>query len=298
MTDYKIDHGRSKSKCPSKSVLCFLHFFLTCAVTVVCALAQQTTSDSTQSELTPRQRSIERERRRLSSGDEEERRDAVMRLGSMKHPDASQAAASALADSAPIIRATAAGAVLSLPSEQSVVLLIPLLKDKNEFVRREAAYALGETRSHQAVDGLVTALETDKLPSVRGAAAVALGLIANEKALNPLAGTIDLKFHGSVASDPRKKRKAEKDLFVQRAAVRSLGQIGSRASVPVLIAAMTNERLTFDIRREAATSLGLIGDPSAVPVLRTTLDAPDAYLSKAAFDALARISRNESQRQR
>jgi HEAT repeat protein len=178
------------------------------------------------------------------------------------------------------------------------VLLIPLLKDKNEFVRREAAYALGETRSHQAVDGLVTALETDKLPSVRGAAAVALGLIANEKALNPLAGTIDLKFHGSVASDPRKKRKAEKDLFVQRAAVRSLGQIGSRASVPVLIAAMTNERLTFDIRREAATSLGLIGDPSAVPVLRTTLDAPDAYLSKAAFDALARISRNESQRQR
>ena len=298
MTNHNIDRGRFESKCPPTSALCALLFFVTCAVTGVAASAQQTPSNSTSSELTPRQRSIEKERLRLSSGDQEERRDAVMRLASMKHPDASRAASSALADSASIIRATATGAVLSLPSEQAVVLLLPLLKDKNEFVRREAAYALGETRNSRAVEGLVAALETDKESGVRGAAAVALGLIGDEKALNPLAGSIDLKIHSSLTSDPRKKSKVEKDVFVQRSAVRSLGQIGSRIAVPVLSAAMTNERLTFDVRREAANSLGLIGDPSAVPVLRTVLDAPDAYLSKAAFDALARITRYESQRKR
>src|SRR5438309_11776129 len=96
---------------------------------------------------TPLQREIERQRLRLSSEDAEERRDALMRLGNLKRPEASRAAAVSLNDIAPIVRVTAAHAILSLPQEEAARLLIPLLQDKSEFVRRETAYALGVTRS-------------------------------------------------------------------------------------------------------------------------------------------------------
>src|SRR4030095_7317534 len=67
-------------------------------------------------QLTPRQRRIEQQKQRLTSGEVEERRDALMKLGSMKHAEASRAAITALNDLEPIIRATAAHAITSLPA--------------------------------------------------------------------------------------------------------------------------------------------------------------------------------------
>lgn len=241
-------------------------------------------------ELTPRQQQIEKQRKRLASSDEEERRDAVMQLGSMRHRDSSRVAASALMDPVAIIRATAASAILSLPADEAVVLLSPLLNDKKEFVRQQVAYALGETHSPGAVEVLVSALERDKQPSVRGAAAVALGLIADESASSYLARTIDPTFPVSGRYNQEGKRKSEKDLFVVRSAARSLGQIRSRSSVPALIAAMTNDRTNGDVQREAALSLGAIGDPSAIPVLCTALVSRDPYLARIAFESLQKIS--------
>src|SRR5512132_142392 len=66
-----------------------------------------------QDRLTPAQREIERQRQRLGSGEVEERRDALVRLGNLKRPDASRAAAAALNDATPIVRVTAAHALLS-----------------------------------------------------------------------------------------------------------------------------------------------------------------------------------------
>ncbi len=48
--------------------------------------------------LTPIQREIERQQVRLKSEDIEQRRDALMRLGGLKRPDASRAAAAGLTD--------------------------------------------------------------------------------------------------------------------------------------------------------------------------------------------------------
>src|SRR6266436_6005634 len=104
----------------------------------------------TNEKLTPIQRELERQRQRLKSDDIEERRDALMRLGNLKRPDASRVAAAGLTDVAPIVRATATHAILSLPQPDAATLLIPLLQDKSEFVRRETAYALGETRGRSA----------------------------------------------------------------------------------------------------------------------------------------------------
>src|SRR5687768_7145096 len=100
--------------------------------------------------LTPLQIEIEKQQQRLSSGDEEERRDALMRLASMRRAVASRAAVPALTDPSPKVRVTAAKAVLSLDPAESAAALLPLLNDKDEFVRREVAYALGATRSRTA----------------------------------------------------------------------------------------------------------------------------------------------------
>lgn len=244
---------------------------------------------SSQTTLTPLQREIENLRARLSSADTEERREAVVRLGAMARPDSSRAALPALKDAAVIVRATAARAILSLPAEEAAAALLPLLADKNEFVRREAAYALGETRSRTAVEALATALARDKEAGVRGAAAVALGQIGDERAVPVLTEAIGRRIARTGLLNRITFRRTEENEFVRRASAVALGQLKSRASVPALISALANERAGDDVRREAARALGLIGDPSALPTLRSALATRDPYLSEIAAEAIRRL---------
>jgi HEAT repeat protein len=113
----------------------------------------------------------------------------------------------------------------------------------------------------------------DKEDGVRGAAAVALGQIADEAAVVPLVEALQ----------------RDRNEFVLRAAAISLGQIGSRAGTPALISTLSNEKLSSDVRREAARSLGMIGDASAEPALRAASTSADPYLSQIAFQALERL---------
>ena len=237
--------------------------------------------------LTPLQFAIEQQRTRLGSADVEERRDAVTRLGAMRHPAASRAVLSALQDAEPIVRATSIAAVLSLPPEESAPSLLPLLNDKDVLVRREAAYALGKTKSHTAVPLLIDLLRFDKVDEVRGAAAVSLGDIGNEAAVIPLIAVLT----GQAAQIKKQKAKPEQNPFVLRSAARALGQIGTRASVPVLIAALANEQSEDDVRREAAIALGMIGDQTALPTLRNATAARDPHLASAAHVAIKSILR-------
>jgi HEAT repeat protein len=248
-----------------------------------------TPARAAQGELTPLQQEIKSLTARLSSTDVEERREAVTRLGALGRPEGSRAASAALGDAAPIVRATAARAVLSLPSGEAATLILPLLRDKDEFVRREAAYALGLTRSAAGVPALVPVLETDKQASVRGAAAVALGQIGDAAAVPALVGALSRRQQSSGFLNRVRRRRAEEDDFVRRAAAVSLGQIGSREAVPVLSETLSNARAPEDVRREAARALGLIGDPAAVPALRSVLADKDPYLSRIAFEALKRL---------
>ena len=234
---------------------------------------------------TPLQVAIETQRERLASSDVEERRDALMRLGNLHNAEASRAAVPYLSDPSPIIRVTAAKAVLSLDPNESVSVLLPLLTDKDEFVRREAAYSLGRTRSRSATAALSERLLSDKEDGVRAAAAVALGNIADEAAVVSLAGALAPE----LAAREGSKRKREQNVFVLRAAAVALGQIGSRAGTPALIAVLANEKLDGDVRREAARSLGMIGDPAAAPALRAASTAADPFLSQLAYEALRKL---------
>lgn len=229
-------------------------------------------------DLTPTQLEIQKHQQRLDSSDLEERRDAIMRLGAMRLEAASRAALPGLKDISPMVRATAAKSILSLDPEQSVGYLLPLLGDKDEFVRRETAYALGLTHSRSATAALSERLLNDKEDSVRGAAAIALGQIADEAAVIALVGSLEPK-----------KRKP--NVFVLRAVASALGQIRSRAGTAALISVLGNEKFDSDVRREAARSLGLIGDPSAAAALKAASTSEDPYLSQIASEALKKLSR-------
>jgi HEAT repeat protein len=235
--------------------------------------------------LTPAQIQIEKERQRLNSSDAEERRDALMHLGAMRTTAAAKACLVGLTDAVPINRAVAAQSILALSPEESVPALLPLLNDKDEFVRREAVHALGLTRSRSVTSELTGLLLNDKKDSVRSAAAIALGRIGDESVVVTLATVLSPE----LTAANKGKRKAEKSPFVLRAAAAALGRTKSRAGTPSLIAALANDKLPSDVRREAAHALGLIGDPAAVPSLRAAAQAADPYLSEAAFEALKKI---------
>lgn len=244
-----------------------------------------------QTHLTPFQIELRKQASRLSSVEIEERRDALMRLGAMRQPDASRVASRALTDAAPVVRATAAHAILSLPPGEALALLVPLLSDRDEFVRRETAYALGRygIAGGEVVRSLVNALETDKKSSVRGAAAVALGHIGARDAAPALAGALARRLPPPNFASRVTRRKVEKDEFVRRASAVALGRIGARDAVRVLVEILNDFRSPADLRREAAHSLGLIGDPSAIPSLRAALKTTDPHLAAIAAAALRSI---------
>lgn len=267
-------------------------FALSVGVPALCAgpmdVAAQSSSNSA---LTPLQREIETQRARLGSADIEIRRDAVVHLGNLKRAESSRVAAVALRDPEPIVRATAAHAVLSLPANEAVTTLSPLLNEKSEFVRQQVAYALGQTRSVLAVQLLVASLTGDKADSVRGAAAVALGEIADASAVFPLAGILDRDLMAVGQAKSKKSTRKKENEFVARVAARALGQIGNRAAVPALAKVLSDETGPDDLRREAAAALGQIGDASAEPALRSVSNAPDPHLTRIARESLARIQR-------
>jgi HEAT repeat protein len=261
---------------------------------IVPASAQQNASSASQ--LTPFQLDVEKQRRRLTSSETEERRDAVMQLGQMKSAESSRVAAVGLRDSSAIVRATATHAVLTLPPDESAALLLPLLQDRDEFVRQETAYALGQTRSRTTVSALVAILGRDKKDSVRGAAAVALGQIGDESAVVTLAQLLGRRVPASGLINRVRRSKKDENEFVRRAAAHSLGQIGSRAAVPALTAVLLDERTPDDVRRESAISLGLIGDPSSVAAFRALLTARDPYLARIAYESLIKLAPAETTR--
>ncbi len=233
--------------------------------------------------LTPAQREIQKHQQRLGSSSDEDRREAVMQLGSMHLVEASRVAVRALTDASPMVRAVAAKAILSLPNTESVQALLPLLNDRDEFARREACYALGLTRSRNATTALVDRLLNDKEDGVRAAAAVALGNIADDTSVVTLSTVL--------TGQAMKKGKPERNEFVLRATATALGQIRSPAGVPALVTTLRNEKLSSDVRREAAAALGMIGDPTAVSALSEAVNSGDPHLSRIAFESLKKISR-------
>src|SRR5215213_1149711 len=169
------------------------------------------------------QSSVESLRSTITSGNVEQKREALLRLRNLHTEEASRTAVPALQDSNDMVRATAAGTVVFLPKQEAISVLLPLLKDKSPFVRKEAAYAVGEVGDPKSLlgeeqdDVIATALrlllEKDKDPEVRGAAAVAMGKAGGLKSVWYL--------YFFLQSTP----KNEASEFIRRSAVRSVGNV-------------------------------------------------------------------------
>lgn len=209
----------------------------------------------------------------LKSSNEEERRDAAMSLSRLEGDAALSALASALTDAAPSVRAIVL-AGLGERSDRSVVPLIVarLTSDKDVFVRKTAAYALGSFTGTERTAALIAALK-DKDPEVRGAAVVSLGDHTDTAAVVPLAAAL-----------------SDKGAFVRAQAARALGVNGPAAteSVPALIKLLASDA-DGEVKRQAATALGSIGDRSALSALALASRDSDSYLAQAARDSIRMI---------
>ena len=250
-------------------------------------------------------------------GDTEQKRSALFEIRNLQTEQASRLAIPALKDTNEIVRATAASSVIFVPKIEAVNALTPLLNDKAEFVRREAAYALGNVGSLEAAAPLLGHLQKEKLFEVRNAVVIALGQSGDPSAIEPLVKIL-------------KRSPKEDEEFLRRSAARSIGQIaqiirtGKRSvltpqnflpdkykdtgeseiantsvqlqfidAVAVLTQVLKSKNESNDTRREAAFALGEIGSTHAVSVLRSHLKSPDPYLAEICKEALLKIEKSE-----
>ena len=211
----------------------------------------------------------------LKSSGEEERREAAMQLARLKSEGAFRALASAVNDPSPRVRAAVVASLAERGDESAVpILSARLATDKDQFVRKATAYALGRFHEGERTAALVGALR-DKDPEVRAAAAISLGDHADAGAVAPLASAL-----------------SDKNYFVRAQAARALGVNGRAAvqAVPALMALLTKDE-DSEVKRQAAGALGQIGDRSALPALERATRDKDPYLAQAASDAIRLIEK-------
>jgi len=151
----------------------------------------------------------------------------------------------------------------------SVEPLIVALYNANEFVRSNAADALGQIGDARAIGSLIAVLN-DLDEQVRVNAVAALGQIGDASAIESLIAVLD-----------------DLDEDVRVNAVVALGQIGDASAIESLIAVLDD--LDEDVRRSAAEVLGQIGDARVVEPLITILSDPEWIVRSSVANALGHI---------
>ncbi len=134
------------------------------------------------------------------------------------------------------------------------------LSHPDEGVRREALRSLIRIDGPESEEAIIGCLASSRDPVLRRLAAVSLGTIKSDRAVEALL---------AVAA---KQDCFLRTLLLKRDALAALGRIGDRRAVPV-IARLLGSRHWFSPRRGeelrclAAAALGQIGDPSVMPLL-------------------------------
>ena len=140
-------------------------------------------------------------------------------------------------------------------------------------VRRETILALSRIGGEEAVPLLAKGLN-DKDASLRGAAALGLGLTKLPVAVGPLLNRLP----------------QENDAEVEVEIVRALGRVGDPRAVPVLAERASGggffSRIAMPVRVEAVRALGEIGGEAARAVLQRLLRDRHAEVREAAVKAL------------
>lgn len=152
--------------------------------------------------------------------------------------------------------------------EESIERVVDALKSPSVSMRANAVYVLGQMRAVQTLDILIDRLQ-DPEWRVRRRVVEALGLIKNKKAVEPLVRSL---------SDNVER--------VQREAIQSLVGFGNLSTDPILNA-LSHEKNKFILRAMLIT-LGKVGDPRAIPDLVIHLRSSYFVVRIAAVHALVR----------
>ncbi len=199
-------------------------------------------------------------------------------------------------------------ALKMIGDEQAVPVLNEiLLKDKNQFIRYDAARALGSINSTDSVFTLTKALKKDKSWLVKGGCAWALGETGDSCGINELKAllNVDVGNESSWARDKAALALAKKGKGGIAALVFSLGANGASArrrsswvlieigdpAVPYLIFALRD--VNKFARERAAMVLGWIGNKKAVIPLSWALGDRAPEVRKMAAWALGKIGEDK-----
>jgi len=211
---------------------------------------------------------------------------------------ACDAAIDGLASRLAVHRIRSARSVGALKAERAVAWVAPLLSADEAEVRETAARALGRIGGVRSADALVRAIERrgatrtlivelsraapdlyleaalfgPRRAGVIPAVAAAAGLRRRQTAVGPLLALL--------VSGSRKERVV---------ACRALGWIGSRRSVPVLIAAIADRE--WKVRLSAAKSLAALHAPARGAALEALLADRHPRVQKAGRQAQRRLAR-------
>jgi len=179
----------------------------------------------------------------------------------------------------------------SLPKAQSAKALAEALKCEFAGVRRYAIQEIAKSKIIERVPDIVQMLTDakDPDPSVRGAAAIALGDIGGASAIPALLATLNdprempaVQAAAITALGALKAKQAVKDIIPRltdaataKAAAEALGLMGDRAAASPLATLLTSRAMPVEARRAAAISLGALAAPEALPAIIPALADPD-----------------------
>lgn len=221
------------------------------------------------------------------------------------------------------MRSTAALALGKVGGKEEINDLIKLLGDEDKQVRESAALALGILKQKDAVLSLVHVMKDDAegqkitnrskiLFRTRSFAALSLGLIGDQSAVQPLMEMVDSKeshrdvpLCAIVALGLMKANEAvskliylledpDADSFQRAYAANALGNMEDKSAVPALLKAVNDKNM--HVRNSAVISLGLLtkeGDPlfpKVVSALENTVEkGKDPQGTNWALISLARV---------
>jgi HEAT repeat protein len=149
-----------------------------------------------------------------------------------------------------------------LGDKRSVPVLLKVLDDRAPRLRKEAVLALGTLADERALSLLIGKLRDDPDAHVRAMAAHALGLAGDARAVEPLLAALQDK---------------DEHAAVRGMAAETLAALQASEAVSPLVSALRDEEV--EVRFWAAFALGELGSPAVIPHLEELAERDPATLA-------------------
>lgn len=198
----------------------------------------------------------------------------LLAMGRIKSKKSIPVLAQALGGVFPKGRENASISLKSIKDKSSLPLLYPFLRNPDPEIRYLSAEVISEIPDPETTKVIETILNT-KMEIFYGASCL-------------LAGQLRLKEHRNrIEEILQDKNVPEREIVAQ-----SLGWMGEKASVPILISVL--EESQGEGRYGAAWALGILEARESISVLQKAANSPDQKLSNLAIESIGHLKMEES----